>query len=228
MIKRPHTALVSTRFPWPSVIVYVDSNETQVEVLNHVKQWLYGTNGRVKLVIVITTSERGRPPLENSWLDGIDCSAWASAEQLGEQIFEVERTEERPSLIGQIVSSVWFMTIKDCSEDNIAFQGLPFFEFKCDISRGLQEGSVNGDFEGVSCVDSDCFFHLDNVKIRFPFEAYCNSVHRSVMKYLRSRAMEVAIGIWSDYRNRIGQENIVRASYATTDLLERPYSLPYC
>lgn len=62
MVKRPETALIKANQTWPSVVVYVETNETETEVLDNVKQWLYGTNGDVKLVIVIATHEENLPP----------------------------------------------------------------------------------------------------------------------------------------------------------------------
>jgi hypothetical protein len=77
IVKRPQTALIKVDQTWSSVVVYVETNDTETEVLDNVKQWLYGSNGEVKLVIVITTHEENIPPSESSWLNGLDCRSWS-------------------------------------------------------------------------------------------------------------------------------------------------------
>ena len=80
---------------WPAVVIYVETNETETEVLDNVKQWLYGSNGDVKLVIVITTHEENILPSEISCLNGLDCRSWSDPYQLAEVIYKVESQEER-------------------------------------------------------------------------------------------------------------------------------------
>lgn len=134
----------------------------------------------MKLVIVITTHEENILPSESSWLTGLDCRSWSDPYQLAEVIHKVESHEERPSIVGQIVTSVWLMAPGNCSEDANRLPLYPFYRFTCDLRGGLNTGSTSN-FFGVSCVNSHSpRLLLENVKVSFPFRAFDGFVKQGV------------------------------------------------
>lgn len=227
LVKRPQTALVKEKQSWPSVVVYVETNETETEVLDNVKQWLYGSNGEVKLVIVITTQEQNTPPFEGFWLDGLDCRLWRDPSQLAELIYEVESKEERPSIVGQIIACVWLLAPENCCEDADRVPSYPFYRSTCDLRGGLYTGSVSDFFMGVSCVDAHNNLLLENVEVPFPFQAFDESVKQSVWQFLRDRSLNMALRVWNEYQQRRRQEEITRAEYGLDDLQGRPFTIPH-
>lgn len=150
---------------------------------------------------VITTHEENTPPSESSWLNGLDCRSWSDPYQLAEVIFKVESQEERPSIVGQIITSVWLMAPGNCSEDASRLPSYPFYRFACDLRGGLNTGSISN-FFGVSCVDSHNRLLLENVKVFFPFKAFDEFVEQGVWNFLRDRSQDLAMRLWNECHQR--------------------------
>ncbi|EED15661.1 hypothetical protein TSTA_050990 [Talaromyces stipitatus ATCC 10500] len=227
IVKRPQTALIKANKSWPSVVVYAETNEAETEVLNNVKQWLYGSNGEVQLVIVIITQEPDIPPLEGSWLEGLDFRLWHNPYQLAEHIYNIEKNKERPTIVGQITSTVWLLARKNCHEDAERLPSSPFYTFKCDLSQALYQGSASNTFTGVPYVDTHHYFHLENVAVPFPFHTYNDSIKRSVMQSIQDRAKTIAIEVWNDRQFVIWQEKLIKAGFGPQDLWETPEDRQY-
>lgn len=155
--------------------------------------------------------------LESSWLSGLDCRSWSDPYQLAEGIYKVESKEERPSIVGQIDTSVWLMAPGNCSEDTNCLPAYPFYRFTCDLRSGLNTGSISN-FFGVSCVDSHSRLHLEVVKVPLPFKDFDDFVKQGVWDFLRDRSQDIAIRLWNECHQRGRQGEEIEASCGLDNL----------
>ncbi|OKL55320.1 hypothetical protein UA08_09391 [Talaromyces atroroseus] len=228
IVKRPLAGLISSRNIRPSVIVHASAKETRMELLDNVKQWLYGSNGRVKLVILVEADEVDGPNVKELWTNGIDCRLFESSDQVATQIFQIEKTELNPSVMGEILTSVWLINRENCRE-NASDLPCPSYTLKCGLWRVSHDGSVSKTFTGVApFVDSKFSMHLQGISLSFPFHIFGDYVHKGVMEFLQKRAGAIADYLWTDYEQKIVHESIIRAGYGPGDLIQEPYPLPYC
>jgi hypothetical protein len=228
IVKRPLAALISSRNIRPSIIVQVAINETRMELLDNVKQWLFGSNGRVKLVILVESEELRCPNIDDIWTKDIECGLFDNFGQIATQIFEIEKSEKNPSIMGQMLTRVWFVSQENCSEEASDLP-TPSYTLKCGHWKGSQNGSVSESFAGATpFVDSKFSMHLHGISLSFPFQIFGDFVQRGVMEFLRQRANGIAHILWVEYKQNIVQENIIKAGYGPEDLRREFHPNPYC